>query len=158
MLDKIVSGGQTGADQAGWRVARAFDIPTGGWMPKRFMTEDGPRPEFARQYGATEMPTENYTARTEQNVQDSDGTLWFGETTTSGAQATVGAGRKFRKPLMLVYPAASVEPAHVISWIVTNKIGVLNVAGNRESDEPGIGGAVEAFLNRILGQLGHEPR
>ncbi len=33
MLDKVVSGGQTGADQAAWRVARAYRIATGGWMP-----------------------------------------------------------------------------------------------------------------------------
>jgi hypothetical protein len=57
MLDEIVTGGQTGADQADWRVARAFGIPTGGSMPKGYLTEDGPRPEFAALYGAVEMPT-----------------------------------------------------------------------------------------------------
>ena len=52
MLDKVISGGQTGADQAGWRAARAVGIPTGGWMPLGFLTEDSPRPEFADLYGA----------------------------------------------------------------------------------------------------------
>jgi Circularly permutated YpsA SLOG family len=33
MLDKVISGGQTGAAQAGWRAARAVGIATGGWMP-----------------------------------------------------------------------------------------------------------------------------
>ena len=47
MIDRVISGGQTGADQAGWRAAKASGIPTGGWMPKGFLTEDGPRPEFA---------------------------------------------------------------------------------------------------------------
>ena len=47
MLERVISGGQTGADQAGWRAARAFGIPTGGAMPKGFLTEDGPCPEFA---------------------------------------------------------------------------------------------------------------
>ena len=78
MLNRIVTGGQTGADQAGWRVARAFGIATGGWMPLGFLTEDGPRPEFAELYGAMEMPTASYRARTERNVRDSDATLWFG--------------------------------------------------------------------------------
>jgi hypothetical protein len=41
MLVKIVSGGQTCADKAGWRAARAFGIPTGGWMSLGFLTEDG---------------------------------------------------------------------------------------------------------------------
>jgi hypothetical protein len=31
MLKKIVSGGQTGADQAGLKAARAAGIETGGW-------------------------------------------------------------------------------------------------------------------------------
>jgi Circularly permutated YpsA SLOG family len=33
MLEKIISGGQTGADQAAWRVAKAYGVTTGGWMP-----------------------------------------------------------------------------------------------------------------------------
>ena len=102
-------------------------------MPKGFLTEDGPHPEFAEQYGAAEMPTDSEPARTEQNVQDSDATLWFGETTTSGAQATVGACHRFGKPCMPVYPGASFEPSHVATWIVENKIRTLNVAGNREA-------------------------
>jgi hypothetical protein len=155
MLDKILSGGQTGADQAGWRTAKAFGVPTGGWMPKGFQTEDGSRPEFAEQFGAAEMPTDSHTARTTQNVQDSDATLWFGETTTSGAQATVGACHKFGKPCMPVYPGASFEPSHVATWIAENKIRILNVAGNREGDESGIGDRVERFLGQVLQQLGH---
>lgn len=30
MLDKVISGGQTGADQGGLRAARTAGIPTGG--------------------------------------------------------------------------------------------------------------------------------
>jgi hypothetical protein len=78
MLDRIVSGGQTGADQAGWRAAKAAGIPTGGWMPLGFLTEDGPRPEFAGLYGAEECPTADYPARTRRNVIDSSATIWFG--------------------------------------------------------------------------------
>jgi hypothetical protein len=156
MPDKIISGGQTGADQAAWRAARAFGVPTGGWMPRGFLTEDGPRPEFAEHYGAAEMPTESYPARTEQNVQDSDGTLWFGETTTPGAQATIGACHTFGKPCLPIYPGALFEPSHVATWITENQIRVLNVAGNREGVESGIGDRVERFLGQVLQQLGHE--
>jgi hypothetical protein len=156
MLDKIISGGQTGADQAAWRAAKAFGVPTGGWMPKGFLTEDGPHPEFAEQFGAAELPTENKAARTEQNVQDSDATLWFGETTTSGAQTTVGACHTFAKPCMLLYPGASFEPSHVATWIARYQIKSLNVAGNCESEESGIGDRVERFVGQVLQQLGHE--
>jgi hypothetical protein len=44
MLERIITGGQTGADQAGWRVAQAFGIRTGGGRPRGFLTEEGPRP------------------------------------------------------------------------------------------------------------------
>src|SRR5271165_4510417 len=125
-------------------------------MPKGFLAEDGPHSEFADQYGAAELPTESDTARTQRNVQDFDATLWFGVTTTSGAQATVGACQRFAKPCMPVYPGASFEPCHVATWIVENKIGTWNVAGNLEEEEPGIGDHLERFLGEVLQQLGHE--
>jgi Circularly permutated YpsA SLOG family len=156
MLEKIISGGQSGADQAAWRAAEAYGIATDGWMPKGFLTEDGPRPEFAARFGAREMPTGSYPARTEQNVQESDATLWFGETTTAGAQATVGACHRLGKPCLPIYPGASFEPSHVAVWIAERKIQVLNVAGNRERDEPGIGDRVERFLGELLEKLGHQ--
>jgi hypothetical protein len=155
MLDKIITGGQTGADQAAWRAAEAFGVPTGGWMPKGFLTEDGPRPEFASGYGAVEMPTDSYPARTEENVRASDATLWFGETTTSGANATVGACQRLGKPCLPIGPGAAFEPSHVATWISENKIKTLNVAGNRETGEPGIGDRVERFLGQVLRLLGH---
>jgi Circularly permutated YpsA SLOG family len=57
MIITVVSGGQTGADQAGWRATEACGIPTGGWMPKGFLTEEGPLRWSANVYGAREMPT-----------------------------------------------------------------------------------------------------
>src|SRR4051812_27916173 len=104
ILDRVVTGGQTGADQAGWRAARAAGIPTGGWMTRWFLTEaadgrgDEPHPEFAALSGAREMPTDRYAARTEANARDSDATLWFGATDTSGARATLGACRRLGRP------------------------------------------------------------
>ena len=156
MLDTILSGGETGADQAAWRAAQAFGVATSGRLPRGVLSEVGPRPEFAARYGAAEMPSENDLARTEQNVQDADATLWFGETTTAGAQATVGACHRFGKPCLPVYPGAAFEPAQVATWIVENRIRTLNVAGNRETEEPGIGARVEQFLGQVLHQLGHQ--
>ncbi len=156
MLDKIISGGQSGADQAGWRAARTFGVLSGGWMPRGFLTEEGPHPEFADQYGATELPADSVRDRTEQNVLAADATLWFGVTTTLRAQETVGACHRFAKPCMPVYPGASFEPCQVATWIAENKFGTLNVAGNREQEEPGIGDRVERFLGEVLQQLGHE--
>jgi hypothetical protein len=41
MIEKVVTGGQTGADRGGWRAAQACGIATGGWMPPLFASEDG---------------------------------------------------------------------------------------------------------------------
>jgi hypothetical protein len=113
MLERGISGGQTGADQAAWRVARAFGIPTGGSMPRGFLTEDVPRPEFAELYGAAELPIDSYPARTERNVRDADATLWFGATDTPGARATLEACRKLGKTSVIVYPGGPTLPSHV---------------------------------------------
>jgi hypothetical protein len=156
MLEKIITGGQTGADQAAWRVAKAHGVACGGSMPKGFLTEDGVRPEFAGLYGATEMPTNRYADRTEQNVRDGDATLWFGETTTSGAQTTVGACQELGKACLPINPATRFEPSQVAAWIVENTVRTLNVAGNRESAEPGISQRVEGFLGQVLERLGHQ--
>jgi hypothetical protein len=38
MLEKIISGEQTGADQAGGRSAEACGLATDGWMTRGFLT------------------------------------------------------------------------------------------------------------------------
>ena len=72
MLEKIISSGQTGADRAALDFAIKHKIPHGGWCLNGRLAEDGPLPE---KYKLTEMPTDNYRARTEQNVIGSDGTV-----------------------------------------------------------------------------------
>jgi Circularly permutated YpsA SLOG family len=148
MITLVFSGGQTGADQAGWRAAEACGIATGGWMPKGFLTEEGPQRWFANVYGAREMPTANYPARTVQNVKDSDGTLWFGSTYSPGAKTTLEACERLRKPVMLITPSEVVLASDVVAWLRRNpQIERLNIAGNRESKNPGIGGRVERVLD-----------
>jgi Circularly permutated YpsA SLOG family len=156
MLAKIISGGQTGAEQAGWRAAKAFGIPTGGAMPRGFLTEAGPRPEFAELYGAVELETGSYAARTEANVRDSDATLWFGSLGSAGYHGTVGAALEHRRPV-LVIQLGEQRPSDVKKWIDTHKYRVINVAGRRESLAPGIGERVERFLADVFRQLGHKP-
>jgi hypothetical protein len=155
MLLKILSDGQNGPPQAAWRAARAFGISSGGWMISGFLTDDGERPEFAERYGAAELPECKHLTSIEKNVQESDATLWFGETTTQKAQATATACERFGKACMPIDPCASFEPSHVATWIAQSKVRTLNVAGNRERDEPGIGNRVESFLHEVLQQLGH---
>ena len=72
MIKKIISGGQTGADQAALDVAIESGIPHGGWIPKGRKTENGRLPD---KYQLKEMATSSYPKRTEQNIIDSHGTL-----------------------------------------------------------------------------------
>src|SRR3954464_2058117 len=102
MLTKVVSGGQTGADQAGWRAARAFGIPTGGFMPAGFLTEDGKRPDLAEAFGAVELTTADYPARPRRNAAEADATPWFGSTDTPGARATLRGNRRLRCLFLVV--------------------------------------------------------
>src|SRR3954452_16183504 len=104
MLEQIISGGQTGADQAAWRAAIASGLATGGWMPLGFLTEDGPRPEFAELYGAKETTRADYRQRTEANVRDSGATVWLGPTGSPGYKATSWACRGLNNELFLVVP------------------------------------------------------
>jgi hypothetical protein len=155
MLDGIISGGQSGAEEAARRAAVAYAVPTGGWTSEGSMPVGGPRPQIAERESAAEMPPESRPTPTELNVKGSDATLWFGDTTTSEAHATVKACHRLKRPCMLIYPAASFEPSHVATWIVENQIRTLNVTGSREQQEPGIGNRVEQFLGEVLAQLGH---
>ena len=43
---KIISGGQTGADQGALDAAIKYNFPHDGWIPKGRLTEDGPLPIF----------------------------------------------------------------------------------------------------------------
>ncbi len=59
----IISGGQTGVDQSAWRAAAAFRVPTAGLMPLGFLTEDGPRPEFAGSIVRSDFPSSKRNTR-----------------------------------------------------------------------------------------------
>ena len=150
-LVKVVSGGQAGADQAGWRAARAAGLATGGWMPRGFETEDGPRPEFAAEFGAMAVAG-GYRERTQANARDSDATAWFGDPNTPGGLATLRACRALGRPAFLVR-AGRTRPSELAAWLAGRPVAVLNVAGCRESEEPGIGARVERFLAAALRRL-----
>ena len=152
MLVKVVSGGQSGADQGGWLAAAEAGIPTGGWMPSGFETEYDPRPEFARLYDAAEHESANPAARTRANARDSDATLWFGDPATPGGRCTLAVCRAIGRPLLIVSEGRT-RPSEVAAWLEEHRVGVLNVAGNRQSKSPGLDSRVEAFMLRVFAWL-----
>jgi hypothetical protein len=159
---RVVSGGQTGADQAGLIAARRFGIPTGGWMPKDFLTSTGPAPELAREYGLQEH-TGGYADRTQANVQLADGTLRFAASfETLGEKCTLKWLLHHGKPYLDIDRAAPPPVEKVAAWIKKNNIKILNVAGNVEprsknAKASGITEFVIDYLNRVFLALGHTP-
>ncbi|STX88253.1 putative molybdenum carrier protein [Legionella feeleii] len=141
MLEKIVSGGQTGVDRAALDIAIALGIEYGGWCPKGRLDENGSLP---RKYkNLTEVNAEfsnekeNYDARTKKNIRDSDGTLILlpsSKRIKDGTLLTIEVVSSSRKPYFIV--DLSVDTSAIegcIGWIADYDINTLNVAGPREA-------------------------
>jgi hypothetical protein len=150
-LKKVISGGQTGADQAGVIAARLCGLKTGGTMPAGFRTLDGPNPAFAQEYGLTESISPGYHARTLQNVCDADGTIRFARDFSSpGEKLTLQAIKMHGKPKIDVHMDNPIPPSEVRDWIIGNNIRILNVAGNSEKTAPGIAKFVGEYMIDVL--------
>ena len=54
-LQKVVSGGQTGADRAGLKAACILGIETGGWAPTGFATANGNDPTLGTKFHLKEL-------------------------------------------------------------------------------------------------------
>ncbi len=147
MLQKIISGGQTGADRAALDFAIARGILHGGWCPRGRLAEDGVIPA---RYQLSETPSADTAQRTEWNVRDSDGTviLSIAAVLTGGSRHTAELARQQRKPcLHLAREREGSDLAgRLLQFLTAHEIKVLNVAGPRQSQEP----EVAAFTRETL--------
>lgn len=157
-LEAIISGGQSGADTGGLFAGSSLGIATGGIAPSGWKTENGPAPWLA-DYGLEESDLGEYIDRTIDNLTIADGTVIFGKR-SPGSNRTEELCRVKRKPCLWIwYPEAywlsfpvsyeqKIEQFHM--WLSLHEIKVLNVAGNRESVNPGICSWVQGFLEEAL--------
>jgi hypothetical protein len=155
MITKIISGGQTGADQGALAAAQQLGIPTGGTATKGYQTETGPNKDLHRTYSLTAATEIGYRPRTISNVISSDGTLMIGKITSIGSRLTNSLCLLHSKPVMYIYwtNGTIITPLMVKDfrdWLTHYRIRVLNVAGNRESINPGIFNATRDFLIEAL--------
>jgi hypothetical protein len=151
-LRKIISGGQTGADMGALLSARELGIESGGVAPKGWLTENGPQEAQLRSFGLLECEQDGYPART----------LVIGPYRSGGTRLTYETATELHKPLFLVPfpgpPNAPPDPVHVErfrTWLDRYSIQVLNVAGSRESQTPGIAEFTHTFLVVALGSAPH---
>ena len=152
VLTRIISGGQTGADQGGLAAGLALRLETGGTAPPGWITDTGPDPGLAVCGLVEGEPDEAvYPKRTRKNVADSDGTLWVGNVTSRGALLTLGTCHKADKP-HIVNPTAP----ELRAWLLSHEIATLNVAGNRERTNPGISARTALLIQNAVTPQGME--
>ena len=156
-LDRIISGGQTGADQAGLFVAERFGIPTGGWAPHGWRTSRGPAPALLRDRFHLVEHRDGYAERTRTNVATADGTLRLAvDFTTAGERCTLRAIRDLGKPSIDVDLTHPRPVSEVVAWLQQHQVRVLNVAGNREQPRtPGTFPAACHYLRAVLESCGY---
>jgi predicted Rossmann fold nucleotide-binding protein DprA/Smf involved in DNA uptake len=148
---KIVSGGQTGVDRAALDVAMQHGMACGGWCPKGRRAEDG---RIDSHYPLTETPERSYSQRTEWNVRDSDATLIITrEMPLSGGTAfTFETAQHCGKPVLVV-DLTCADMDSVSKWLLDHSVKTLNIAGPRESKQPGIYSESKDFLLQLLQRL-----
>ena len=148
---KIISGGQTGVDRAVLDFALENNIPCGGWCPKGRKAEDGVIPNF---YPLIETTSEEYGFRTQKNVQDSDGTLvLYLNNPDRGTDITQEFCKTENKPILQVILSKWLNYKLIHGWIISNNIKILNIAGPRESNEPGVYYATLQFLKNLFDHI-----
>jgi hypothetical protein len=166
---KVVSGGQTGVDQAALLAADRCGIITGGLCPKGWKTETGPT-LWLRDFGLREHPSPLYPPRTKANVDAAHATLIVSNTKeqTGGTKLTISyatAAGKQRGAGLFVAVLEVTTADEVAKWIKKCLVSsskrarfftpeqtefILNVAGPQESKAPGIGRKTRKFLITVF--------
>lgn len=160
---KVISGGQTGADMGGLLAAKELGITTGGSAPKGWRTENGPNVALRDKFGLIESSRSDYNTRTKQNVKDADVVLIFGDIKSAGSTLTNNIAISEKKPVFhipFVYPIEIIYLDRKFSDISTLvvilhhlNVSVINIAGNRESVNPGIQEFTKTFCMRLFKEL-----
>lgn len=151
-VSRVVSGGQTGADRAALDVALELGLPYGGRCPDGGRAEDHPEPPGLLARYPLLVPAGSRSARTRLNVRDSDATLVLvlsDLAASPGSRLTVEVAAELGRPLLVA--RADDAPA-IASWLASfDAPVVLNVAGPRESEAPGLYAAAYRTLTTVLG-------
>jgi predicted Rossmann-fold nucleotide-binding protein len=151
MISKIVSGGQTGVDRAALDFAIRRGITHGGFCPKGRRSESGKIPD---KYSLTETSSPDYLLRTVMNVQNSDGTLIVTRgRPEGGTRKTISYCIRCNKPRFIVDLERRLIVREFAEWIRLHNIRILNIAGPRESKQPGIGKETMKALSKLFAAL-----
>ena len=174
MVDKIISGGQTGADKGGLEAGRLLGLETGGYAPRGYTNETGYDPSL-KEYGLNEMGTTSLPVRTQQNIKWSDGTIvflntekisrgsgktvlycrfekWWRGAIEENARNLIKSSSSGYRPVLVMNITFETDDMieKIRNFIELNNIKTLNIAGSRESTHTGIQTFVRGLLMRAL--------
>lgn len=157
-IKKIVSGGQSGVDRAAIDFAIEHNIDYGGWCPKGGWAEDLPKPPgLLKIYKRlVETPSSDTKQRTKRNVGDSDITIIISDNsvdnTSKGTNLTIDTAIKLQKQIFQININKVISNKIFLNWMsgVKNKNIVVNIAGPRESESPGIYHKTREVLEKLL--------
>jgi Circularly permutated YpsA SLOG family len=155
-LHKVISGGQTGADQGGLMAAWRHGVETGGQAPAGYRVQNGYNP-ILEVLGLSQAS--DYAGRTRSNIANADGTVLLSHNMTSpGSMLTRNEAKAQGKPFLSLDILELVQLAiagqtpeneeamlngvasrakQLCEFILKHSISVLNVAGNREIKSDG---------------------
>ncbi len=148
MLEKIVSGGQTGVDRAALDIALELGYEQGGWCPAGRRSESGPIP---LKYSLHETESNAYQIRTVRNVIDSDATLIvYYQELSGGSLFTKTIAEQKGKPLFLIDAAENYSKTDFQNWLDVHSVKTLNIAGPRRSSAPLLYKIIHELLRTLL--------
>ncbi len=151
---KIISGAQTGVDRGALDAALELGWPCGGWCPAGRVDEDGVIPE---RYPVRALKKGGYSARTQQNLLDADGTvILYLSCLEGGTQETAYRCMKVKKPYLLIDAReVSISRAveRLLEFIHTTPLQSLNVAGPRASKWSGGQAYAQSLITGMLDAL-----
>ena len=157
-LQKIISGGQTGVDQAALDVALTLGFAIGGWCPPGRICDAGLIPVRFQlietpQDASPDAPHIPRSQRTAWNVRDADATLVIISTRVPADLGTAWTQQcisQYRKAGMI----ADVQDPQIVrkirDWLESGAFRILNVAGHREAFFPGIGEMTKQILREVF--------
>lgn len=150
MIEKIISGGQSGADKAALVAAFHSGVPTGGFAPKGYRVSSFDNTDSVdlelKKFGLIEHESRQYPPRTKANVIGSDGTLILGYIASPGCRLTIKTAKDNKKPYI-----CNPTIRECVDWLFEFNIKTLNVAGNRLSAyNPGIYHQTYAFICELI--------
>jgi hypothetical protein len=154
---RIISGGQTGVDRAALDVAIELSLEYGGWCPQGGWAEDLPAPPglLALYPNLGPTPLADIRQRTEWNARDADATLILirGNDLAKfdGTRCTRDAAVNFARRYLILDLQAAGSLQQAKAWLSgLDDSSIINVAGPRESEAPGIYEEAKTFLRMLL--------